>query len=146
MHSGCAPGDHQTGLAGQNEAQRWHHQHHKRAATSAGSYAAQTPQIHYGFLITWPSQRRRALRLCEPIAATPSGFVLLNTDVSHMRAASHQCGKAHGRILHRLINWKHSNAEWRMPSDAILHTLSNLMAKSLCLHATRLRSANRYPI
>ena len=34
-------------------------------------------------------------------------------------------------------------AEWRMPSDPILHTLSNLMAKSFCLHATRLGSANR---
>ena len=53
-HSGYAPAGHQAGLAGQNEAQRWHHQHHKRDATSAESYAAQTPQIHYGFLIAPP--------------------------------------------------------------------------------------------
>ena len=30
-----------------------------------------------------------------------------------------------------------------MPSDPILHTLLNLMAKPLCLHAARLTSANR---
>ena len=66
-----------------------------------------------------------------------------NTDVSHMQTASHQCDKTHDRILHRLISWKHRSAEWRMPSDPILHTLSYLMAKSFCLEATRLESANR---
>ena len=50
--------------------------------------------------------------------------------------------RAHGRILHRHINWKNRNAEGRMSSDPILHTLSNLMAKSLCLHAARLGSAD----
>ena len=60
-----------------------------------------------------------------------------------MRAASHQSGETHDRILHRLINWKYRNAEGRMSSDPILHTLLNLMAKSLCLQATRLEAANR---
>ena len=39
------------------------------------------------------SHRGRALRLCEPVAATPPGPALLSTDVSHMRAASHQSDK-----------------------------------------------------
>ena len=51
--------------------------------------------------------------------------------------------RTHDWILHRHINWKNRNAEGRMSSDPILHTLSNLMAKSFCLHATRLGSANR---
>ena len=51
--------------------------------------------------------------------------------------------ETHGRILHRLISWKRRGAEWRMSSDPVLHTLSYLMAKSLCLEAARLESANR---
>ena len=51
--------------------------------------------------------------------------------------------RTHDRILHRHINWKNRNAEGRMPSDPVLHTLSNLMAKPLCLHAARLGPANR---
>ena len=51
--------------------------------------------------------------------------------------------RAQGRILRRLTSWKHRSAEGRMPSDPILHTLLNLMAKPLCLHAARLASASR---
>ena len=39
------------------------------------------------------SHHGRALRLCEPAAATPPGPALLSTGASHMRAASHQSGK-----------------------------------------------------
>ena len=51
--------------------------------------------------------------------------------------------QTHDRILRRLISWKYRSAEGRMPSDPTLHALSNLMAKSLCLQATRLEAANR---
>ena len=51
--------------------------------------------------------------------------------------------RAHGRILHRHISWKHRSAEGRMPSGPALHALPNLMAKPLCLHAARLGPASR---
>ena len=62
---------------------------------------------------------------------------------SHVRAASRQSSEAHGRILRRLTSWKRRSAEWRMSPGPALHTLSNIMAKPLCLHAARLAPANR---
>ena len=115
----------------------------RRDSARAESRAVQAPQIHYEFLAAALAQRERILRICEPIASTPTGPALLSVDISHVRTASHQSNETHGRILRRLTSWKHRSAEWRMSSDPILHTLSYLMAKSFYLQATRLEAANK---
>ena len=79
-------------------------------------------------------------------AAMPSNMLAAPAGLLRKAAApkfSAPKRRTRDRILHRHINWKNRNAEGRMSSDPILHTLSNLMAKSFCLHATRLTSASR---
>ena len=95
------------------------------------------------------ASRRAAAIARESPLALRAGRISSNrsrlTQRRHKPCASSFAPKqrAQGRILRRHTSWKNRSAEGRMPSGPILHTLSNLMAKSFCLHATRLGSANR---